>query len=145
MPYIIPGGCPCSGGGDGALISAAKLTDQGHLIFTYEDGTVVDTGELLNQTQVDHLNNGISGLDLGDGLLIGEDGKLKANVSIKMGDQIIPLEDGALNIPAASEDNAGFVKLSDDFEVNEEGQIQLNAVSVQKLVVEDGDELIIGG
>lgn len=142
MPYIIPGGCDC--GGDGALISSAQLTGQGHLLFTYDDGTVVDAGALLTEVQMGHLNNGISQLDLGDGLEI-QDGKLTMNIQMKIGDQLVPMEDGILNIPTADESTPGLVKLSDDFELNDEGQIKLNAVNVQKLVVDDDTELIIGG
>ena len=142
MPYIIPGGCDC--GGDGALISSAQLTGQGHLLFTYDDGTVVDAGALLTETQMGHLNNGISQLDLGEGLEI-QDGKLTMNIQMKIGDQLVPMEDGILNIPTADENTPGLVKLSDDFELNDEGQIKLNAVNVQKLVVDDDTELIIGG
>lgn len=142
MPYIIPGGCDC--GGDGAFISSAQLTGQGHLLFTYDDGTVVDAGALLTEAQMGHLNDGISEQDLGEGLSMQE-GKLTLNIQMKIGDQFVPMEDGILNIPTADENTPGLVKLSDDFELNDEGQIKLNAVNVQKLVVDDDTELIIGG
>lgn len=144
MPYIIPGGCDCGGGGDGALISAAQLTGQGHLIFTYDNGTVVDAGVLLTDAQMGHLNNGISDLDLGEGLAI-EDGKLTMSIAMKIGDDLIPVESGVLEVPIADENTPGLVKLSDDFELNDDGQIQLNAVNVQKLIIDDDTELIIGG
>ena len=144
MPYIIPGGCPCSGGGDGALISAAQLTEQGHLIFTYDNGTTVDAGALLTNAQMGHLNSGVAAQDLGPGLVM-QDGKLTMDISIKIGDDVTPIEDGILTIPTADADTPGLVKLSDDFELNESGQIKLNAVNVQKLVVDDETELIIGG
>ena len=144
MPYIIPGGCPCSGGGDGALISAAQLTEQGHLIFTYDNGTTVDAGALLTDSQMGHINSGVADQDLGPGLVM-QDGKLTMAISMKIGDDVTPIEDGVLTIPTADADTPGLVKLSDDFELNESGQIKLNAVNVQKLVVDDETELIIGG
>ena len=74
MPMIIDGGR--YGGGSAPLIKTIRLTQDGHLVLTYSDSTEVDAGVLLDQSQLDHLNQGIAAADLGSGLEINEDGKL---------------------------------------------------------------------
>jgi len=148
MPYVDPGGCDrCRGGssgGTGVYIEHSELTNNGHLLLTYDDGTVIDTGVLLSQSQMGHINDGLSNFDLSDGLDI-QDGKLTMTIQMKLGNQTVDLQNGIFTLPEATENSFGIVKLSDDFEVNEDGQMRLNEVNIQKLIVDDGDELIIGG
>ena len=146
MPYIIPGRfCPCDGGESVTNIVAATINENGHLIFTMEDGTVADTGRLLTEEQLENLDYAFSPSELGDGLLLDENGKLSVNAAIEIDGQQISLADGVFTIPQATESTAGFVKLSDEFDTNEQGQMVISEVNVNKLVVDGDTELIIGG
>ena len=147
MPYIIPGGggCHCDGGESVTNIVSATINEDGHLIFTMEDGTVADTGRLLTEEQLENLDYAFSPSELGDGLLLDENGKLTLSASIEIDGQQISLADGVFTIPQATESTAGFVKLSDEFELNDNGQMTIKELNVNKLVVDDDTELIIGG
>lgn len=148
MPYIIGHNCMCGGGsgeeGSLGMITRAELDQQGHLLFTYEDGTIADAGQVFTSDQLAHLNTGVSETDLGEGLSYA-DGKLNVTMSVKIGNDLYPIEDGVITLPMADSDTAGLVKLSDEFQVNDDGQVEIGEVDINKLVVNDDTELIIGG
>ena len=144
MPIIIDGGCH-GGGGSAPLIQTAKLTQDGHLVFTYSDSTEVDAGVLLDQSQLEHLNQGFAATDLGSGLEINEDGKLITKLTVRAGSKETVSEDGVLVLPIADANTPGLMYPSEAFTVDENGRLDISSVDVTKIAFADGDELILSG
>lgn len=59
------------------------------------------------------------------------------------GNLIEPDEEGIVNIPIASADQLGVVKASKEIEVNEDGSIEVGAISFSKIVQEEGVRVIL--
>lgn len=144
MPIIVDGGGN-GGGSGGAIITSAVLNEDGHLIFTYDDGRTSDTGALLTEDQLDALENAVTSTDFGDHLELDDDGKFVPVMEIHVGNEEHVSNDGVFTLPIASRNATGLVKLSDEFTIDANGDLSIEKLDVQKLYIKNGDELIIGG
>lgn len=62
---------------------------------------------------------------------------------IMIGDmELLPNEDHVVELPMATQENYGLVKGGNEISISDSGELQIEAVNVNKLVQEDEDELI---
>ena len=104
-------------------------------------------GSGLTAEQLEKLENALTLDDLGEGLQLDEDGHLvttNATVKIRIGDTEISPESGVIEVPTASANSAGLVKLGDQFSVDENGNLVITQVKLSSLVNDDGTEIVLG-
>ena len=54
----------------------------------------------------------------------------------------LTITDKIVDIPAATADKFGVVKLSDEFQTNEDGALELKEVNIDK-IVQDADSVVV--
>lgn len=84
--------------------------------------------------------------DIGEGLYIDENGMLCAiagSLKIRINGVLYEADQGIITIPMASNDEAGAVKLSGQFSVDEDGNLVVETVSLADLE-DDGTQLVLG-
>ena len=65
---------------------------------------------------------------------------------VKVNGVNLAITDKVVDIPAATADKFGVVKLGDEFQTNEEtGALEVKELNVNKLIQTDGDVLILDG
>ena len=144
---IVNGGGQSGGGGETVRITSASINESGQLVLGYSDGSSSNAGQVISDDQMDVLNNAFTAEDLGEGLSVDEDGKLVStagDIVVRVGDAEYPLSEGEIEIPIASDASPGMVKISGQFDYNDDGQLVITTVPVSTLT-NDGTELIIGG
>mgnify|MGYP003571302559 CR=1 FL=1 len=86
--------------------------------------------------------------DLGEGLEIDENGKLaatNATIRIQVGDEVIEHDDeGIIEIPAATTESHGVVKLSDEIGTDENGSLVISSVPFDKVENDEDTTIILG-
>lgn len=65
--------------------------------------------------------------------------------SITIGGVALAITDKVVDIPTATSEKFGVIKLGDEFQTNEDGALEVKEINVNKLVQDDGDVLILNG
>lgn len=129
--------------------SAGEVKDQ---LDTYKEAN--DLRVLAIETTVGKAADGdipASGLVAEVADIIGRLDKIDANAqanvieSVSINGLALEIVDKGVNIPAATADGFGLVKLSDEIGVDADGALEVKSINVNKLVQTDGDVLILDG
>lgn len=129
--------------------SAGEVKDQ---LDTYKEAN--DLRVLAIETTVGKAADGdipASGLVAEVADIIGRLDKIDANAqanvieSVSINGLALEIVDKGVNIPAATADGFGLVKLSDEIGVDANGALEIKSLNVNKLVQTDGDVLILDG
>lgn len=67
----------------------------------------------------------------------------QTSIKIKVNDSILNPVNGIVEIPLATQERYGLVKGSDEIVIGDDGALSVSSVNVNKLIQNEGDELIL--
>lgn len=128
-------------GSKDAQIADISTNTDGELVVTLSDGrifkTLLPTSSAGVVTQIENIKSEVTEL------------KSQVITEISIDDTPIAIVDGKLNLPLANCDEAGLVvaKLNNSeknmISVNDDGYLEINSVSLNKIVQDEEEELIL--
>lgn len=127
----------------GISTTAAELT--GHLANQQIHVTEAEKQKLTSLPAISSIG---AGLSLQSGALSAAIATAEALGSVKIGDNLSVTPEGTLSVPVATSSTKGVVMGSseqDKVAVGSDGTLSINTMSVEKLVVPEGTELILQG